>query len=81
MTIYISLHGNSRSKRAVQAAKYGHLGCSYEASVRAVPVRLHGSSCGLTREVQVVVRGSSGVLTRHFRKLDHDTRLKAVQVH
>jgi hypothetical protein len=33
------------------------------------------------REVQVVARGSSRVLTRHFRKLDSDTRLKAVQVH
>jgi hypothetical protein len=33
------------------------------------------------REVQVVARGSLGVLTRHFRKLDRDTRLKAVQVH
>jgi hypothetical protein len=29
----------------------------------------------------VVARGSSGVLTRHFRKFDRDTRLKAVQVH
>jgi hypothetical protein len=33
------------------------------------------------REVQVVARGSSGVLIRHFKKLDRDTRLKAVQVH
>jgi hypothetical protein len=33
------------------------------------------------RKVQVVARGSSGVLTRHFRKLDRDMRLKAVQVH
>jgi hypothetical protein len=33
------------------------------------------------REVQEVDRGSSGVLTKHFRKLDRDTRLKAVQVH
>jgi hypothetical protein len=33
------------------------------------------------REVQVMARGSSGVLTRHFRKLDRDTRLKSVQVH
>jgi hypothetical protein len=33
------------------------------------------------REVQVVARGSSGVLARHFRKLDRDIRLKAVQVH
>jgi hypothetical protein len=33
------------------------------------------------REVQVVARGSSGVLTMHFRKLDRDTRLKAVQVY
>jgi hypothetical protein len=33
------------------------------------------------REVQVVARGSSRVLARHFRKLDRDTRLKAVQVH
>jgi hypothetical protein len=33
------------------------------------------------REVQVVARDSSGVLARHFRKLDRETRLKAVQVH
>jgi hypothetical protein len=33
----------------------------------------YGSSGGLTREVQVVARGSSGVLAKHFRKLDHDT--------
>jgi hypothetical protein len=32
------------------------------------------------REVQVVAKDSSGVLTRHFRKLDRETRLKAVQV-
>jgi hypothetical protein len=32
-------------------------------------------------KVQVVARDSSGVLARHFRKLDRDTRLKAVQVH
>jgi hypothetical protein len=29
----------------------------------------------------MVARGSSGVLARHFRKYDRDTRLKAVQVH
>jgi hypothetical protein len=43
MTIHISLHGNSRSKWAVQAARYEHLGCSYEASVRAVSGHLHDS--------------------------------------
>jgi hypothetical protein len=40
-----------------------------------------GSSGELSREVQVVARSSSGILTRHFRKLDRDTRLKVVQVH
>jgi hypothetical protein len=38
------------------------------------------SSGVLTREVYVVARCSSGVLTRGFRKLDRGTRLKAVQV-
>jgi hypothetical protein len=33
------------------------------------------------REVQVVARGSLGVLTRNFKKLNRDTRLKAVQEH
>jgi hypothetical protein len=33
------------------------------------------------REVQVVARDSLGELARHFRKLNRDTRLKAVQVH
>jgi hypothetical protein len=29
----------------------------------------------------VVARGRSGILTRNFRKLHRDTRLKAVQLH
>jgi hypothetical protein len=41
-----------------------------------------GSSCALTKEVQVGgTSGSSSALTRQFRKLDRGTRLQAVQLH
>jgi hypothetical protein len=38
------------------------------------------SSAMFTRKVQVVAQGSSGVLTRQFRKIDRGPRHKAVQV-